>query len=45
MYPIPAGSYVQNLANTAHWDGAHDQEAVIMMVGVGPMTTTRLPEN
>jgi quercetin dioxygenase-like cupin family protein len=43
MYPIPAGSFVTDVANTIHWDGAKAETGpcVLMLVGVGPMKTTR----
>jgi quercetin dioxygenase-like cupin family protein len=43
-YPVPAGSYVRDIANTAHWDGAKDEPVMLMLVGEGPMTTTQVPE-
>jgi hypothetical protein len=43
-YPVPAGSYVRDLANQVHWDGARDKPVLIMLVGEGPMTTTAVPE-
>jgi quercetin dioxygenase-like cupin family protein len=41
-YPVPAGSYVRDIANTVHWDGAKDEPCVLMLVGMGPMTTTQV---
>jgi quercetin dioxygenase-like cupin family protein len=43
MYPIPAGSFVTDIANTVHWDGAKAETGpcIIMLVGEGPMTSTR----
>jgi hypothetical protein len=43
MYPIPAGSYVRDLKNTIHWDGAKAETGpcILMLVGEGPMTTAR----
>jgi quercetin dioxygenase-like cupin family protein len=38
--PVPAGSYVIHHANQAHYDGAKDQETVIQVWGMGPLTTT-----
>ena len=38
-YPVPAGSYVRDLANKVHWDGAKDAPVLLMLVGEGPMTT------
>ena len=43
-YPVPAGSYVRDLANMVHWDGAKDKPCLLMLVGEGPMTTTPVPE-
>ena len=43
-YPVPAGSYVRDIANTVHWDGAKDEPVLIMLVGEGPMTTTQVSE-
>jgi quercetin dioxygenase-like cupin family protein len=44
MKPIPAGSTVLHVANTVHWDGARDEETIILMTGVGPVTTTRIAQ-
>jgi quercetin dioxygenase-like cupin family protein len=44
MYPIPAGSFVTDIANTVHWDGAKESTGpcLLMLVGEGPMHTTSL---
>ncbi len=44
MYPVPAGSFVTDLANTVHWDGAKESTGpcLLMLVGEGPMHTTQL---
>lgn len=39
-YPMPAGSVVTDLANTVHYDGAKDGDALLELVGMGPVTTT-----
>jgi hypothetical protein len=39
-YPMPAGSVVTDLANTVHFDGAKDGEALLVLVGMGPVTST-----
>jgi quercetin dioxygenase-like cupin family protein len=44
-YPVPAGSYVRDLANMVHWDGAKDTPCLLMLVGEGPMVTTQLKES
>jgi hypothetical protein len=41
-YPVPAGSYVRDIADTVHWDGAKDEPCVLMLVGMGPMITTQM---
>ena len=43
MYPIPAGSYVRDLKNTIHWDGAKAETGpcILMLVGEGPMVSGR----
>ncbi|HXQ27163.1 MAG TPA: cupin domain-containing protein [Candidatus Acidoferrales bacterium] len=38
--PMPAGSYVTDLAKGVHFDGAKDETAVIEIVGEGPATIT-----
>jgi len=40
MVPMPAGSYVVDLAKQPHFDGAKDEPAVIEIVGEGPVTMT-----
>jgi len=44
-YPVPAGSYVRDIANTVHWDGAKDAPVMLMLVGEGPMVTTQVKES
>jgi hypothetical protein len=39
-YPMPAGSVVTDLANTVHFDGAKDGDALLELVGMGPVTNT-----
>ncbi len=43
-YPVPAGTYVRDIASTVHWDGARDEPCLLMLVGEGPMKTTTLKE-
>jgi len=38
--PMPAGSFVTHFAKQVHYDGAKDQECVLLIVGEGPDTTT-----
>ena len=43
MYPVPAGTYVTDVPNTIHWDGAKAETGpvVLMLVGEGPVKTIR----
>jgi len=43
MYPIPAGSFVTDIKNTIHWDGAKSETgpAILLLVGEGPVVSTR----
>ena len=43
--PMPAGSFVTHFAKGVHYDGAKDGEAVILIVGEGPATSTRVDED
>lgn len=43
LYPVPAGSFVTHKAGKVHWDGAVDTTALVLVTGVGPINTTRLP--
>ncbi|MFT3930997.1 MAG: cupin domain-containing protein [Spongiibacteraceae bacterium] len=36
----PAGSYVLHRGGEVHYDGAKNEEAIIQVVGFGPVTTT-----
>ena len=38
--PMPAGSFVTHYGKQVHWDGAKDVDAVLLIVGNGPATTT-----
>ena len=46
-YPMPAGSFVTDLANTVHWDGARagGPPAILELVGMGPVKTIQVDEN
>ena len=43
MYPIPAGTFVTDVKNTIHWDGAKAETGpcILLLVGEGPMTSGR----
>jgi len=40
--PMPAGSFVTHFGKQIHWDGAKDEEAVLIITGEGPATSTRV---
>ena len=44
-YPVKAGTYVVDLANEPHYDGAKDEECVLYIVGMGPLVTTPVRGN
>jgi hypothetical protein len=43
-YPLPAGSFATDIANKVHWDGAKDEDLVLLVTGLGPMKTVTVPE-
>lgn len=38
--PMPAGSFVTHYAKQVHWDGAKDEDTVLLIMGEGPATST-----
>jgi hypothetical protein len=38
MVPLPTGTFVTHFANQVHYDGAKDQEVVLLISGEGPAT-------
>ena len=38
--PMPAGSFITHYGKRVHWDGAKDTDAVLLIVGEGPATST-----
>lgn len=42
MVPIRAGGFMFHPAGLSHYDGARDSDAIVQVVGVGPVTTTML---
>jgi hypothetical protein len=42
--PIPAGSFVTHFGKQVHWDGAKDEDAVLLIIGEGPATSTAAEE-
>ena len=44
MVPMKAGSFVFHPAFGHHYDGAKDEEAVVRIMGMGPVTSTQLEQ-
>jgi hypothetical protein len=42
--PMPAGSFVTHYGKQVHWDGAKDEDAVLLIMGEGPATATAVEE-
>jgi len=42
--PMPAGSFVTHFGKQVHWDGAKDEDAVLLIMGEGPATATSVAE-
>jgi hypothetical protein len=42
--PMRPGTFVTHFGKQVHWDGAKDEDALILIVGEGPATTTRVEE-
>jgi quercetin dioxygenase-like cupin family protein len=38
--PMPAGTFVTHYGQQVHFDGAKDEDAVLLIVGLGPATST-----
>ena len=38
--PMPAGTFVTHFGKQVHYDGAKDVDAVLLIVGEGPATST-----
>ena len=43
-FPVRQGTFATDLANKVHWDGAKDEEVILLVMGTGPMTTALVPE-
>jgi hypothetical protein len=41
MVPIKEGGFMFHPAGYHHYDGARDEEVIVQIIGVGPVTTTR----
>jgi hypothetical protein len=42
--PMPVGSFVTHFGKQVHWDGAKDEDAVLLIMGEGPATATDAEE-
>jgi len=40
--PVPAGTFVTHFGKQVHYDGAKDEECVLLITGEGPATSTRV---
>ncbi len=46
MVPMREGSFVIHPAGGIHYDGAKDEEVIVQIIGMGPVTTTSVePDN
>src|SRR3954447_5205632 len=42
--PMREGTFVTHFGKQVHWDGAKDEDAILLIVGEGPATNTRVEE-
>jgi hypothetical protein len=42
--PMREGTFVTHFGGQVHWDGAKDEDAILLIVGDGPATNTRVEE-
>jgi hypothetical protein len=42
--PMPPGTFVTHFGKQVHWDGAKDEDAVLLIMGEGPATATEAEE-
>ena len=42
--PMPAGSFVTHIGKQVHWDGAKDEDTILLIMGEGPATSTAAEE-
>jgi quercetin dioxygenase-like cupin family protein len=42
--PMPAGTFVTHFGKQVHYDGAKDEETILLIVGEGPATSTPAEE-
>ena len=41
---MPAGTFVTHFGKQVHYDGAKEADAILLIVGEGPATSTRAEE-
>ena len=41
---MPAGSFVTHFGKQVHWDGAKEEDAVLLIMGEGPATATEVEQ-
>lgn len=44
MVPMKAGSFILHPANGHHYDAARDEAVTVQIIGMGPVTTTQIPQ-
>jgi hypothetical protein len=42
--PMPVGTFVKHFGKEVHWDGAKDEDTVLLIMGEGPATATLAEE-
>jgi hypothetical protein len=42
MVPIKAGGFMFHPSGLSHYDGARDEDTIVQVIGMGPVTTTML---
>ncbi len=40
--PIKAGGFMKHPAGSHHYDGAKDEDCIVQIIGMGPVTTTQI---
>jgi quercetin dioxygenase-like cupin family protein len=43
--PMPAGTFVTHFARGIHYDGAKDEEVMVLITGMGPATSTQVKQD
>ena len=44
MVPVTAGTFIYQPPNGHHYDMAKDEEVIVQIFGMGPVTTTQIPQ-